>query len=253
MSAWPFLFGAGYVRDYQFIACPRRFADTPQLAAFRRLVGPLAGRHTASPEVKTSDDPLLGNIVLIYECLPARVRGALAFDVSNREVCVVFGIVLDETETRNTDFISSARAMFENEKPRLLNHFEDFWDKRVPVELLQVGPVATTPAKTEPASTEPVTPRGANQRITKVEPPMTKRPLDRHSAPYRRAAIALFCVLLLASIGLNIRLSSYSHKLDGQLTNLTSELQRLNTDTAVLKSEVERLTKENTDLRGRQS
>jgi hypothetical protein len=252
MSAWPFLFSAGYVRDYQFIVCPRRFADTAQLAAFRKLVGPLVGRHTGSAEVKASDDPLLGSIVLVYACLPARVRGTLAFDVSNREVCVVFGVVFDETETKHTDFISRARSIFESEKPLLLNHFEDFWDKRVPTEPLRLGPVEAVSAKAEPVTTSPLTFRTANDRITKAEPPTAKPSLDRPSPPHRQVVIAVSFVLLLASVVLNIKQSSHSNGLERQLTNLATELQSLNKDSSDLKNEVKRLTKENEGLRSRQ-
>src|SRR5262249_41897807 len=141
MSAWPFLFAAGYVLDYQFVACPARFTEPAQLTALRKMVGPLVGQPTRSPAVKFIEDSLLGRLALVYSSMPAQRHGAPAADVSNRSVCLVLGIVFDDIEASSADFISRATVLLENEKPVLLNHFENFWDRRVPMEPIKMAPI----------------------------------------------------------------------------------------------------------------
>jgi hypothetical protein len=132
VKAWPFLFTRGYVRDYQFVVCPRMFATERKMGAFRRLVGPLADCSRVSGESITADDPVLGGITLFYYSKSAKIGGKEALDVGNRSVMTVLGLVFDKIETKNPDFGPRAERLLQDQLPHLIAEFEGFWDSRIP-------------------------------------------------------------------------------------------------------------------------
>jgi hypothetical protein len=127
MSAWPFLFAAGKILDYQFLVCPRPFATKDRISAFRRLVSSLAAQPTTAPRQAGVDDPSLKNILVYYLCQPGTVRGEPVADCGHRPVHVVTGIAFDRTDADTADFEVRAREMVIKQTRLLWPRFEGFW------------------------------------------------------------------------------------------------------------------------------
>lgn len=145
MSAWPFLFAAGKVLDYQLIVCPRPFADKQRMGAFRRWVGPLAEHLTSAPTRAESSEPLMKDYIVVYSCQTARVKDAAVTDCSHRPVHVVTGLVFAKSEATSADFDARANEMAAKQRSLLWPRFESFWERITP------------PAEIE--TSEPVIPR----------------------------------------------------------------------------------------------
>jgi hypothetical protein len=129
MSAWPFLFAAGKMLDYQFIVCPRPLAHRDRIGAFRRVVSLLVAEPTNSSRPVRVDDPSLQNILVYYLCQPATIGGKLVVDCGHRPVHVVTGVVFDRTDADNAEFESRAREMVTKQTLLLWPRFESFWNR----------------------------------------------------------------------------------------------------------------------------
>jgi|SRR5215469_1414072 hypothetical protein len=153
MRAWPFLFAAGKVLDYQLIVCPRPLADKQRMGAFRRWVGPLAEHPTSSPTRAEARDPLMQRYAVLYSCQPARVQGAAVTDCSHRPVHVVTGLLFDKFDAASADFDCRAKEMLARQRAFLWPRFESFWDRITPPAELELSePVMPDiPATTSPA------------------------------------------------------------------------------------------------------
>jgi hypothetical protein len=129
MSAWPFLFAAGNMLDYQFIVCPRPLAHKDSLSAFRRLVSSLVAQPTTSPRPALVDDPSLQNILVYYLCQPAMVGGEPVTDCGHRPVHVVTGIAFDRADAGIAGFEARARELVIKQTRLLWPRFESFWNR----------------------------------------------------------------------------------------------------------------------------